>query len=56
MKMYLNGAGFVILFVTVIIVSGLLGQEDYRIEVAEHNNYISMVCSTYVSIAFIRYF
>jgi hypothetical protein len=47
MRAYLKGAGFVILFVTATIFYGLglLGQEDYKIEVAEHENYISMVCS-----------
>ena len=45
MKMYLNGATCVIMLVIAIIVSGLIGQEDYKIEVAEHENYISMVCS-----------
>ena len=45
MRAYLKGAGFVILFVTVIIFYGLLGQEDYKLEAAEHENYISMVCS-----------
>lgn len=45
MRVYLNGAGFVILFVTIIMLSGLIGQEDYKIEVEERKHYISMVCS-----------
>lgn len=45
MRAYLSVASFVIIFCIVIIVSGLIGQEDYKIEAAEHENYISMVCS-----------
>ena len=45
MKVYLNGSICIILVVTAFLVFGLIGQEDYKIEAAEHENYISMVCS-----------
>lgn len=45
MRAYLSVASFVIIFCIVIIVSGLIGQEDYKIEAEERKHYISMVCS-----------